>query len=116
MNKKKQRKKIKRLATKKPRKFKHERGVIPYNVIVENGFDQLPEKDEVYVREYGYPYIIFTKILMHNVGKHQLSVVLDWSQHNRKCTLLYTTPDGFIVKSLKVKSQERLEEIIKIFS
>jgi len=81
---------------------------IKYREIMDLGFEEEVDSDNVYFDEFGYDYCIITK----NLTK---KIYLDWKKETQLCKLVRTDKTHNIKAEMPIKNIEHLKEIIDFF-
>jgi hypothetical protein len=83
---------------------------IKYSEIMSLGFEEEQATDNVYFKEFGFPYCIITK----NLTK---KIYLDWEKSTQLCQMVRMKDNKTcdIMKRMPIKNLTHLKEIIEFF-
>lgn len=84
---------------------------IKYSEVIDLGFTEEVQSDNVYFNEYGFDYCIITKDLTKNI-------YLDWAKETQLCKMVrIDSPKHCNIKAeLPIRNLDHLKEIINFFS
>jgi hypothetical protein len=79
-----------------------------YADIIELGFSVDECKDNVFEREYGYPYRIITKKLTKNIS-------IEYRQPEGTCRVYRTNKDGYVLGEIELDDIESIKVFIEFY-
>jgi hypothetical protein len=82
---------------------------IHYKVIKDLKFNEIESYDEVFYKEYGYPYTIYEKKLTKNV-------YVEWDQPTRTCEMIRIDKECNILNRLKIQDEDTLIQLVEFFT
>jgi hypothetical protein len=82
---------------------------IKYKDIMNLGFKEHFDTDQVYFDEFGFDYAIITKKLEKRIS-------LDWAKDTQLCEMIRLNKTGSIVSKMPMRNLEHLKEIISFFT
>lgn len=79
-----------------------------YQDILDLGFEVETSSDEVFFKQHGYPYAVYTKQINPNL-------LIDWDQPTRFCEILLLDDEFTILDRCPIKNLAHLKALLKVY-